>query len=185
MRMPSKKFFQSSLSLALLVFGNWPIAARCQDMLGTHIGIPESCPTVLWPQGMSLEALSPNNLYPNGSQFGLSNTSGGFGMFGSGAMSGVGLAQRTVSLLVQEELERPTVFIRRLSELERAEAIRSGSQFSLALSQQYSPAASGRAVPLLPRESRPALSAPWSMPSVDATLKDRPATVDSILNTGI
>ncbi len=167
-----------SLCLVLMylsLIAGAPIA-NAQDALGTNMGIPSSSPPILWPRGMSLEALSPDSLYPNGSQFGLSNTSGGFGMSGSGPLSGVGLAQRSVPSWVSTELERPYAYLRKLSALETAEVIRSQTLFSGALTGQtrsqsfLSTFASGRD-----------MSAPAGLPSVDSVLLDKPATTDAIL----
>src|SRR5579875_80481 len=171
--------------LLLLVGAFWTVAAgpsSAQEMLGTNMGIPTSSPTILWPRGMSIEALSPNNLYPNGAQFGLSNTSGGFGTSGSGPISGVGLAQRSVSSLVQEELERPYSYIQRLSSGEGAEATRSQSLFSSILGTRF------RAEMPKSEWSEPISSqnliSPSALPTTDSVLSDRPATVDAILRGG-
>ena len=111
--------------------------AFCQETLGTGMGIPNSSPPVLWPRGMSLESLSPNNLYPNGPQFGLGNTSGGFGTSGSGPISGVGLTQRSVSPLVQQELRNSSSFVVKLTALETAEAFRGQSLLSFVLGANF------------------------------------------------
>ena len=162
------------------------VLPACAQELGTNVGIPNSSPPVLWPRGMSIEALSPVNLYPNGPQFGLSNTSGGFGVTGSGPMSGVGLSQRSVSNLVQEELNRPYDFMRRLSGLENAEALRSRSLFSTVLGSQFRIEMPRPSTTLFRDvESRLGALAPQSLPSADSVLQDRPASVDAILRTGL
>lgn len=159
-------------------------AASAQELLGTGTGIPQSSPGVLWPRGMSVEALSPVNLYPNGSQFGLSNTSGGFGMSGSGPLSGVGLAQRSVSPLVQMEMQIPNVFVNRPTILENAESQRSRSLLSLLLSSNFR-AEMNRPSSLHTTEITRPIIQPYAMPTVDAVLQDRPMTPDSILRTGL
>jgi len=175
-----------SLLMCLMLWSTISLPAYCQEtpvtVVGTSIGIPDNCPTVLWPRGMSIEALSPNNLYPNGGNFGLGNTSGGFGMSGSGTMSGIGLAERTVNNLVQEQFQQPNYYVNRISQMEVVESKRSGSQFGLALSSQSQ--VLPRPKPFLLKPAVPGLT-PFSLPAVDAILKDSSPSVDSVLKSGI
>jgi hypothetical protein len=143
---------------------------------------------------MSIEALSPNNLYPNGPQFGLSNTSGGFGMSGSGPISGVGLAQRSVSNLVQEELARPYANLRRLSSLENAASNRSIGLFSAVLGNQFQSELThqgkfvGESHLITGSSSASAIGTDIvisSTCSLDNILQDRPSTTNDILKTGL
>jgi hypothetical protein len=179
-----RKFQPISILLPILPFlGIAVLPVGSQDIGGTNVGIPNSSPPILWPRGMSIEALSPGNLYPNGPQFGLSNTSGGFGMYGSGPVSGVGLAQRSVSSLVREEMERPYEYINRLANMESLEVLRSQSLFSAALSN------SARSE--LPQvsdfqfEMRQGMTGSYGLPNVDAVLQDRPTSVDAVLRTNL
>ena len=165
--------------VALLLWALLP--AQAEDVTGTTFGIPTNSPAVLWPRGMSTEALSPNNLYPNGPEFGISTTAGGFGMIGSGRMTGVGLAQRSVSSLVQEEMAHPNAQTRRLSNAFSIEAARSESLLGSVLSGGFRTEIQRGALPRLELE-RTALTRPANfMPDVDAVLKDGPASTDSIL----
>jgi hypothetical protein len=159
------------------------LGASAQE-LGTNIGIPQNSPGVLWPRGMSIEALSPQNLYPNGPQFGLSNTSGGFGMTGSGPVSGVGLAQRSVSPLVQREFQSSSMFVNKLSVLETAESARSSSLLSSITSTQFRIEMNRASLLQSVENSRPIIQS-YSLPTVDSVLGDRPASADSILKTGL
>jgi len=167
----------------LVAFQAATVCASAQDVLGTNMGIPNSSPAVQWPRGMSLEALSPSNLYPNGPQFGLSNTSGGFGTTGSGPISGVGLAQRSVSSLVQQEFARPS-YVSKLSALESAEALRGRSILSTVLGSRLETEMS-RPSFVIPGQAGPGIVAPASLPSVDSVLQDRPASTDAILRTNL
>jgi hypothetical protein len=143
------------------------------------MGIPNSSPPVFWPRGMSVEALSPENLYPNGPQFGLGNTSGGFGSYGSGPISGVGLAQRALPTLMSEELEHPYFFVRRMYLLDSAEALKSHALFASILAGRGSSAANQAQ----PFKTQFYLSSPYSSALTDSILYDRPASVDTILNS--
>lgn len=173
-----------SVSLSLLaVFGSGS-AAPAQDALGTNMGLPTASPGVLWPRGMSIESLSPNNLYPNGPQFPLGNTSGGFGTTGTGPISGVGLAQRSVSGLVQQEMERPNATLRRLSGLESAEALQGSSLLSKVLGTEFRTELLGSpSYQQVPAGN--AAAAVYTLPSVESVLHDQPATTQSILRTDL
>jgi len=131
---------------------------------------------------MSADALGGNNLYPNGPQFGLSNSSGGFGMIGSGPLSGVGLSQRSVSNLVRDELERPYAYIRRLSEILTGDSGRSAQLFSSILGGQFR-GEIPRDWQRLEAGTAGQLMMPTPLPSVDTILRDSPASPDSILQT--
>ncbi len=159
--------------------------ALSQENLGTSFGIPNSSPGVLWPRGMSIESLSPSNLYPNGSRFGLSNTSGGFGMSGSGPISGVGLTERAVSSLVQEELAHPYAYIRQLSVAGNAEAMRSVSLFNTALGGQFRTEMPRQSALYPSIYSAQGLINPYALPSVETVLHDSSASTDAILRTGL
>jgi len=166
------------LSAVLLAWCAGCLPVCSQDVLGTNPGISGTSPGVFWPKGMSLEALGPSNLYPNGEQFGLSNTSGGFGTTGSGPASAVGLAQRSVSQLVQQELNRSYTYISGLTALENAQSQLNYSLLSGALASQYKAEISKQSIPQPGSVFvRPSFS------NVDAILQDRPATTDSVLKT--
>jgi hypothetical protein len=154
-----------------------------QENLGTTFGIPNSSPGVFWPRGSSLETLGFGRLYPNGPEFGLSNTSGGFGLKSSGVVSGVGLAERSVSVFVREELERPNKDIQRLTTAFNKER---GVGFNLlrtAMSVQFRSE--------MQKESISQLSATqpttqlYLLPSVDQVLKDQMPSTDAILKTAL
>jgi hypothetical protein len=173
------------LSPVSLLFVLWFLpTARAQEVLGTGMGIPQNSPGVLWPRGMSIEGLSPQNLYPNGTQFGLSNTAGGFGMSGSGPISGVGLAQRSVSPLVQKELQNPSVFVNRLSIVEAVEQSRSQTLLSTLTSTNFRVEMSRPSLLQAAEVNRPIVQT-YMLPSADTLLQDRPPTTDSILRTGL
>jgi hypothetical protein len=168
----------------VLVAG-WLLATSpllAQENLGTSFGIPTSSPGVFWPRGSSLETLGFGRLYPNGPEFGLSNTSGGFGVTGAGRLSGVGLAERSVPTFVQEQLERPYANTQHLTDAFNNASI----QFSSTISSQFR---SQMRVGSLSRGSESESSAPLvqsvALPSVDMVLKDRPASADAVLRTGI
>ncbi len=154
-----------------------------QDVLGTGFGLPNSSPPIMWPRGMSIEALSPSNLYPNGPQFGLSNTAGGFGTSGTGPVSGVGLAERTVSPLVREQMDQPFRYLRRLTDLFSAEAAQTRGQLSSVLSSRFR----GEVGKTSTVEAQPGTTVTSAVPgfsaAVDAILNDKPATIESILKT--
>ncbi|HEY9682920.1 MAG TPA: hypothetical protein V6C86_15195 [Oculatellaceae cyanobacterium] len=157
------------------------LPSTAEEILGTGMGIPAASPPVLWPRGMSLEALNPDNLYPNGTQFGLSNTSGGFGTSGSGPMSGVGLSQRSVSPLVQRELQMPLTG--RMSSFDVIESTKVDRLFGIILSGPRPAASANRSYlesALLQGESYRQLQ----VNSTDSILGDKASTVDTILKTG-
>lgn len=166
--------------LIVLLISLLPAAA--QDSLGTSFGVPNTTPSVSWPHGLSLESLGGiNRLYPNGPEFGLANTSGGFGMIGSGPMSAVGLVQNAVSPLVRSELERPFDANKRLTDIFRSEAARSSALFSSTLGGPFRAAlATGFAVQTL--KTGTTIHMGISMPSVDSVLQDQPASLEAILN---
>lgn len=153
-----------------------------QDILGTSFGIPNSSPGVFWPRGSSLETLGFGRLYPNGPEFGLGNTSGGFGVTGSGKLSGVGLAERSVPTFVQEQLERPYANTQKLTDAFNAERARSTSIFSAVLGDRFR-----SQIRLGSLSEGPDLGGAKTAvtPSIDAVLKDRPATSDTILKTDL
>jgi hypothetical protein len=163
--------------------------SSAQENLGTAFGIPSSSPGVMWPSGSSLETLGFGRLYPNGPEFGLGNTSGGFGVTGSGRLSGVGLAERGVSSLVQQQMERPYVGTQRLTDAFASESARGASVFSSALGDQFrtqirvgSVNQGGDSIGLVPVQQ---LVQPTALPSVDAVLQDGPATTNAVLKTGL
>jgi len=149
------------------------------------MGIPNSSPPVLWPRGMSIESLSPNNLYPNGPQFPLGNTSGGFGTTGTGPISGVGLAQRSVSSLVQQEMERPNAYLRRLSGLENMEALQGSNLLSKVLSGEFRTELLGTPALQPIGAAARTTGANYTLPSIDSVLQDQPATSETILKTNL
>lgn len=173
----ARSIFLSTASVIICLASASPVFA--DDTLGTNMGIPSSSPPVLWPRGMSDDALNPLNLYPNGPQFGLGNTSGGFGSYGSGPISGVGLAQRSLPNLIKEELERPYAFIRRLAMFESGEIYRSGSLFASILTSRAASRAPSSPVFLEPVHN----GTPYNPGLTDSILHDRPFSSDSILNS--
>ena len=175
---------QTRLVLSLIFIALLTAPCSAEQSLGTNMGIPQSSPGILWPRGMSLEALSPENLYPNGPQFGLSNTSGGFGMTGSGPMSGVGLAQRSVSPLAQEEFRRPYSYIKRLTAMETLEATRSASLLYTTLGSP-SRFSTSRISVIDEAGGSGYASRSSALQTTDSILQDRPATTDSILHSGL
>lgn len=168
-----------------------PVCA--QDYLGTAFGFPNSSPPIQWPRGMSREALDPANLYPNGAQFGLSNTSGGFGSAGTSQISGVGLAERALPFFQQEELRDPFAYNKSLNSRFHIEQIKSTLIFNRALSSAlasqrtagsspapglYAGGAGGQMLMFLPKSSSP------EDLSTDGILKDPGLSTDAILRTG-
>lgn len=174
--------------------------------MGTPTGIPNSSPAVMWPRAFSFESLGTGRLYPNGPEFGLSNTSGGFGSTGTGRISGVGLSERSLTGLAGQEIERPFAELRRLTDAFSAERARGSNIFGTALGSQFRSqmqlgsfdalesrgslgalGASGAigSNPSNPQASFGALVSPSQLTSLDAVLRDRPASADSILRTGL
>lgn len=166
----------------ILAFRSAPANAQTQDILGTSFGIPTSSPGVFWPRGMSLESLRPENLYPDGPQFGLGTTAGGFGSSGTGALSGVGLAQRSVSNMVRREMSKPYSFDQRLSEIFHVESVASSSLFAAVLASRSRREIFSSVTPDYLPGKPGQLIVPYSLPSVDSILQDRSQSTDSILN---
>jgi hypothetical protein len=165
---------------ALIALLNGLLPATAQDRLGTAFGLPNTSPSLAWPHGGSLENLGGiNRLYPNGPEFGLSNTSGGFGMIGSGPMSAVGLVQNSVSPLVKAELERPFSAGKQLTDIFKGEAAHSSALLSTVLAGRF------RAELAKDQIFEPASTTQMgiSMPSVDFVLRDQPASSDAVLNS--
>jgi hypothetical protein len=164
----------------LLASLNAALPANAQDKLGTSFGLPNTTPSVAWPHGVSLESLGGiNRLYPNGPEFGLSNTSGGFGMIGSGPMSAVGLVQNSVSPLVREELERPFSAGKELTDIFKGEAARNTALISSILSGRFRTELAKDQI----FEPAKVTQMGISMPNVDAVLRDQPFDPDAILNS--
>jgi hypothetical protein len=165
----------------LIVLTMAMLPAAAQENLGTSFGLPGNSPAVSWPHGLSLEALGGiDRLYPNGPEFGLANTSGGFGMIGSGRISAIGLVQNSVSPLVREELEHPFSNTKRLTDIFAGEAARSSNLFSTVLSGRFRLEV-GQGLSDQPFESGAVRTESISMPSVDSVLKDQSVGVNSIL----
>jgi hypothetical protein len=155
-----------------------------QQSLGTSFGMNGSSPAVLWPRSANIESLG--RLYPNGPEFGLSNTSGGFGMIGSGPISAVGSTTRSVSNLVREELERPYNYLQRLTDIFKTEAERNYSLLGIVLGSRFTVELQrGAASSTFDINTMRNLITPTSLPSVDAILKDGPSNPDTILHTGL
>jgi len=156
-----------------------------QENLGTAMGIPNGSPGIMWPRGSSLESLGTGRLYPNGPEFGLSNTSGGFGVTGTGRASGVGLAERTLPGLAGQELDRPFTEFRRLTDAFSAERSRSSNLFSTAVGGQFRFEMQRSSFGLTQEAGvGGGLVQPSQFTSIDATLQDRSSSADSILKTG-
>ena len=157
-----------------------------QETLGTSFGIPNSSPGVFWPRGSSVETLGFGRLYPNGPEFGLSNTSGGFGVTGTARMSGVGLAERSAPTFVQEQINTPYTSTQRLTDAFNAENTRAAGTFSSLIGNQFrSQVPIGSAGQTQSSSSPSPLFQSIALPTLDAILQDRPATSDSILKTGL
>lgn len=165
---------------AFALCSSFLLPTQAQDT-GYFFGIPNNSPGIFWPRGMSQEALSPSNLYPNGTNFGLGTTAGGFGMAGSGPISGVGLAQRAVSNLVQIEMERPYTFFGQQTERFASESARSSAIFGAALGTGFRTEMQSRSE----RFSRSPLQTtiPSPLPSVDVILNDSLPSTDAVLKT--
>lgn len=167
---------------AALAVGLWASlqgASQAQeDVTGMSFGIPNTSPGAFWPRAMSAAQLSPEKLYPNGPNFGLGNTSGGFGVSGTGPLSGVGLTERRINPLAAQEMSNSS-YNRRLGEMFQQESALSGSIFSAVLAGQARRQMQSPFVPTGP-QVRMLISDP--LPSVDAVLRDNPSSVDSILN---
>ena len=157
-----------------------------QENLGTSFGIPSSSPGVFWPRGSSIESLGFGRLYPNGPEFGLSNTSGGFGLKSSGPVSGVGLTERSVPVFVREQFEHPHTSIQRLTDAFNRERNFSATLFSTAISSQFraemqkSPMAKNKEISA--PEPPPQL---YVLPSIDRILQDEMPNPDTILKTAL
>ena len=168
------------LTLQILITGT--VLAPVKAQTGMGFGIPNSTPGAFWPRAFSIEQQSPSNLYPNGPQFGLSNTSGGLGTSGTGEMSGVGLEQRSVSLLVREEMCDLYSFGRQLRESFGRESLRGSSIFSTVLAGRFRSQMNSSAYPHY-QMGNPGLITPYALPSVDSILHDNSANTDSILRS--
>ncbi len=157
------------------------VPAAAQD--GMNFGIPNSSPGVFWPRGMGIEALSPDALYPNGPQFGISNTSGGFGLSGSGPISGVGLEQRVVSPLVRQEFSQRFSYTRILEEDFLQESRRGAALLNTSLAGSVL-MPSGSSVVNYFSPPPVQIGSPQTFPNVDAILHDKPLSTDSVLSGG-
>lgn len=176
------------LSALLIVFLVCVAPCRAQstvDVTGSSVGIADTAPP-FWPHGSSLESLGFGALYPNGPQFGLSNTSGGFGAPGEGRTSGVGLSHGGVSMLVQQELQRGNVSTERQIGVFRLESARSASLFSSILGGQFRLEMSQwfAGEEFEPWDERQAL-VPSSVPSPGSILQDTAPSMESILNPSL
>lgn len=155
-----------------------------QENLGTPTGVPSYSPGVMWPRSFSLESLGTGRLYPNGPEFGLSNTSGGFGSTGTGRVTGVGLSERSVSGMVQEEMERPYILFRHVTDSFNSERFASSTVFSAALGNQFRSRLQSGSLSADSGYAQPAIQT--DRPSgVDSVLQDKPATPDAVLKTGL
>jgi hypothetical protein len=168
-----------------LFFSVCPAHAQ-QNNLGTSFGIPNSSPGVCWPQGGSIESLGFGRLYPNGPEFGLSNTSGGFGVAGSGRLSGVGLAERSVPTFVQVEMERPYVQINRLTDAFNRERTASAGLLSTVIGDKFrAEIQRGSLNESWQSTSSSHLIPSYVIPSVDSVLNDQSQSTDTVLRTGL
>ena len=159
-------------------------AALAQEVLGTSMGIPNSSPGVQWPRGFSLESLGTGRLYPNGPEFGISTTAGGFGSSGTGRISGVGLTERSVSGLAGQELDRPFTEIRTLTDTFSQERARGSNFFGAALGTQFRSQMQPGTLLLNSEQGIGSLINQPLFPGVDAILHDRADPTDSVLRTG-
>jgi hypothetical protein len=168
---------------AVLVVLLNPALAQEQN-LGTSFGIPNSSPGVFWPRSFSVESLGFGRLYPNGPEFGLGNTSGGFGV-AAGRYSGVGLAERSVPGFVQEQLDRPYANTQHLVDLFNEQSGSSKILLSALLSGQFRGEIQRGSVAqrfdIIGADQPASL---YALPSVDFVLRDRAQSSDAILQTG-
>jgi len=169
---------------SLVVLPN-PALAQEQN-LGTSFGIPNSSPGVFWPRGSSFETLGFGRLYPNGPEFGLGNTSGGFGVAGTGRYSGIGLAERSVPGFVQEQLERPYANTQHLVDLFNEQSGNSKTLLSTLLGGQFrGEIQRGSVAQRFDTIGADQPASLYALPSVDFTLRDRAQSSDAILQTGL
>lgn len=173
----ARKRLSLFLGLATGLLASLPAQAQ-EDVTGTGFGIPHSTPGAFWPRAMSATQLGPGKLYPDGPNFGLGNTSGGFGLTGSGPLSGVGLTERSINPLTAREMSTPSLN-RRLGEMFQQESILSGSIFSSVLAGQ---ARREMQSPFTPTGSQVQMLMSGPLPSIDSVLRDKPSSIDSILN---
>lgn len=185
---PGTTMEKKQIQTAVLALG-WFLAClplSAQETLGTSFGIPNSSPGVFWPRGSSVETLGFGRLYPNGPEFGLSNTSGGFGVTGTARMSGVGLAERSVPTFVQDQMSTPYTNTQRLTDAFNAENSRAAGTFSSAISSQFRSQMAGGTANQTQNSINPSPIFPSvALPSMDSILQDRPATSDGVLKTGL
>ncbi len=173
------------------VTATFSIPNNTQPPITTTFGIPSSSPGVFWPRGSSIESLGFGRLYPNGPEFGLSNTSGGFGLLGSGPVSGVGLAEKTVPTFVQEQMSRSYSNTMHLTDtFNRERAAFKETVLTTAISNEFrsemqkSRTAQNKEIPIpdVPLQLNTQLTA---LPSVDRVLQDQMPNTDAILKTGL
>lgn len=170
----------------VIVFLACPAPCRAQssvDVTGSTVGIADTAPP-FWPHGSSIETYGVNSLYPNGGQFGLSTTAGGFGAPGEGRTSGVGLSQAGVSFLVQDELVKANTSVSRQTSAFRSESAFSSSLFSSILAGRFRLEMS-RAMDQDVWQTGAGGLLPASVPSPSSILQDQPQTTENVLNTGL
>jgi len=158
------------------------IAFAQQTNSNIFLGIPNSSPGVFWPRAESLETLGFGRLYPNGPEFGLGNTSGGFGLAGTGPLSGVGLTQRSVPSLEQAELDQPAITKRLVESLNEQRSnfqILNSQVLSNTFRFEIQRGSVGQAL-----QTSPVLRSNDFI-SADRVLKDQPARTDDILKSGL
>ena len=152
----------------------------------TNFGIPSNSPAVLWPRGFSQDYLGFDRLYPNGPEFGLSTTVGGFGLIGSGPVSAIGATRTTVQVWVRQEQIRPYTNLRRLTDIFNAERGREYALLNVALMKSFSSELQ-RGATLASTETGISgrVISPAVSQSNDFILRDQPASPDSILNPNL
>ena len=156
--------------------------AIAQERTGTSFGVPNSSPCVMWPRLMGIDVIQPGALYPNGNEFGLGTTAGGFGSSGTGALSGVGLERRSLGGLEAAESANRFSYQQRLAESFASENLRGNSVFSAPVSSRLSRQFGNQ---FTPPSSAGALIPSSDFPGVDKVLNDRPPDTDTILQTNL
>jgi hypothetical protein len=173
----------SALVIAFLACPAFCLAQSTVDVTGSTVGIADTAPP-FWPHGSSIETYGVNSLYPNGGQFGLSTTAGGFGAPGEGRTSSVGLSQSGVSFLVKEELEKGNSAVIRQTSAFRSESAFSSSLFSSILAGRFRLEMSRAMDQDVWRTSAGGVI-PASVPSPSSILQDQPQSTENVLNTGL
>jgi hypothetical protein len=177
-----KQNFQFTLTSVIAINLSMGTSFAQQSSNSIFLGIPTSSPGVFWPRAESLESLGFGRLYPNGPEFGLGNTSGGFGLAGTGPLSGVGLTQRSVPSLEQAELDQPAITKRLVESLNEQRSnfqILNSQVLSNTFRFEIQRGSVGQAL-----QTGPIVRSDDFI-SADRVLKDQPARTEDILKSGL